>query len=221
LFGKLRARSRLGVVINIVPPVGTARRGRSCRVEGCLWAIEKTRAWCCCTFGAKTNVIDFGSGGTRIAIFLQDNWIFYTASEKKKIVYFHNRRCSARAHLDSRLSYRFALTCSGQWNRPSHLQLPPQLRPSCLGLDPPLQSPALVAWRAAVLRLWGGRGRRRFRRYFLYRCRRKQRRSLVRFPQVSHCRYKPNTSLSHTSNSGPVAPIIISCCRCCLPRRAE
>ena len=97
-----------------MPPIGTARRGRSCRVEGCLWAIEKTRAWCCCTFGAKTNVIDFGSGGTRIAIFLQDNWIFYTASEKKLVVYFHNRRCSARAHLDSRLSYRFALTCSGR-----------------------------------------------------------------------------------------------------------
>jgi hypothetical protein len=42
------------------------------------------------------------------------------------------------AHLDSRLSYRFALTCSGRQSHPSHLQLPPQLRPSCLGLDPPL-----------------------------------------------------------------------------------
>jgi hypothetical protein len=54
--------------------------------------------------------------------------------QKKLAVYFHNRRCGARAHLDSCLSYRFALTCSGQWNRPSHLQLP-QLRP---GLDPSL-----------------------------------------------------------------------------------
>jgi hypothetical protein len=140
--------------------------------------------------------------------------------QKKLVVYFHNRRGSARAHLDSCRSYRFALTCSGQWNCPSHLQLPPQLRPSCLGLDPPLQSPALVAWRAAVLRLWGGRGRRRFRHHLSCRCVRKQCRSLVRSPQVSHCRYKPNTSPLHTSNSGPVAPII-SCCRCCWPRRAE
>ena len=69
--------------------------------------------------------------------------------------------------------------------------------------------------------MWGGRGRRRFRHHLSCRCVRKQCRSLVRFPQVSHCRYKPNTSLSHTSNSGPVAPIIISCCRCCWPQRAE
>jgi len=65
--------------------------------------------------------------------------------QKKMVVYFYNRTCSARAYLDSRLSYRFALTCSGRQSRPSPLKLPPQLRPSCLGLDPPLRSPALVA----------------------------------------------------------------------------
>jgi hypothetical protein len=67
LFRKRQARSRLGEVINIVPPIGTARRRRSCRVDSCLWAIERTRV-CFCTFGAKTNVIDFGFGGTRVAI---------------------------------------------------------------------------------------------------------------------------------------------------------
>jgi hypothetical protein len=65
-----------------MPPIGAIRRGRSGRVNGYRWAIEKTRAWCCYTFGTKTNVIDFGFGGTRVAISLQDNWIFYTASEK-------------------------------------------------------------------------------------------------------------------------------------------
>ena len=141
--------------------------------------------------------------------------------QKKLVVYFHNRRCSARAYLDSRLSYRFALPCSGRQSRPSPLKLTPQLRPSCLGLDPPLQNPALVAWRAVVLRLWGGRGRRRFRHHLSCRCVRKQCRSLVRFPHVSHYRYKPNTSPSHTANSGPVAPIIIGCCRRCWSQRAK
>jgi hypothetical protein len=69
-----------------------------------------------------------------------------TPRQKKLVVYFHNRRCGARAHLDSRPSYRFALTCSGRQSRLSPLKLPPQLRPSCLGLDSPLRSPALVAW---------------------------------------------------------------------------
>jgi hypothetical protein len=68
LFRKPQARSRLEEVINIVPPIGTARRGRSCRVDGCLWAIEKSSAWCYCTFGAKTNVIGFGFGGTQVAV---------------------------------------------------------------------------------------------------------------------------------------------------------
>jgi hypothetical protein len=45
---------------------------------------------------------------------------------------------NGRAYSDSRLSYRFALTCSGRQSRPSPLKLPPQLRPSCPGLDPPL-----------------------------------------------------------------------------------
>jgi len=40
------------------------------------------------------------------------------------------------AHLDSRLSCRFALICSGRQSHPSHLQLRPQLRLSYLGLDP-------------------------------------------------------------------------------------
>jgi hypothetical protein len=84
-----------------------------------------------------------------------------------------------RAHLDSCLSYRFALTCSGRQSRPSPLKLPPQLRPSCLSLDPPLQSPALAAWRAAVLRLWGGRGHCPFRHHLSCRCVRKQCWSLV------------------------------------------
>jgi hypothetical protein len=55
-------------VIDIVLSIGT-RKGRSCRVDGSLWAIEKT---CIrhCIFGTKTNVIDFGFsfGGTRIVI---------------------------------------------------------------------------------------------------------------------------------------------------------
>lgn len=61
-----------------------------------------------------------------------------TPPEKKLVVYFHYRRCSARAHVESRLSYRFALTCSGRQSRPSPLMLPPQLRLSRLGLDSPL-----------------------------------------------------------------------------------
>ena len=68
LFRKPQARSRLGEVINIVPPIGTARRRRNCRVDGCLWVIEKSSAWYCCTFGAKTNVIGFGFGGTQVAV---------------------------------------------------------------------------------------------------------------------------------------------------------
>ena len=42
--------------------------GWSCRADGCLWAMEKSSAWCCCTFGAKTNVIGFGFGGTQVAV---------------------------------------------------------------------------------------------------------------------------------------------------------
>ena len=75
-----------------------------------------------------------------------------TSRQKKLAVYFHDRRWSARAYLDSRLSHRNVLTCSGRQSPPS-LKLPPQLRPSCLGLDPPLWSPALVAWWAAIFRL--------------------------------------------------------------------
>lgn len=37
-----------------------------------------------------------------------------TPRQKKLAVYFHNRRCSVRAYLDSRLSQRFVLTCSGR-----------------------------------------------------------------------------------------------------------
>jgi hypothetical protein len=87
LIGKLQARSRLGEVINIVPPIG-AGRSRSCRVDGILWAIEKTRIRRC-TFGT-TNNIDFGFGGTRIVISQQDNWIIYTVSEKS-VAYFHDK----------------------------------------------------------------------------------------------------------------------------------
>jgi hypothetical protein len=69
---------------------------------------------------------------------------------------------SGRAHLGCRQSYRLVLTRGGQWHRPSHLQLPPQLLAPCgLGWGQLLQSPALVAWRAAVFRRWEGRGRRR------------------------------------------------------------
>ncbi len=64
LFHRWQVRRRLGEVINIVPPIGTARRGRSCRVDGYLWAMEKSSAWYCGTFGAKTNVMGFGFGGT-------------------------------------------------------------------------------------------------------------------------------------------------------------
>jgi hypothetical protein len=74
LFGKPQARSRLGEVINIEPSIGT-RRSRSCRVDGSLWAIEKPRIRRC-TFGTKTNVIDFGFEGTRIIISQQGDWIF-------------------------------------------------------------------------------------------------------------------------------------------------
>ena len=126
---------------------------------------------------------------------------------------------SGRAHLGYRQSYRPVPTRGGQWHRPSHLQLTPQLLAPCgPGWGQVLQSPALVAWRAAIFRRWEGRGRRR---RFLYRCRRKQCRSLVRIPQVSQCCYKPNPALSHTSNSGPVDPIAICCCRRCWSRRAE
>ena len=89
LFRRRQAQRCLGEVINIVPSIGTTRRGRSCRVDSCLWAIEKAHAWRCCTFGAKTVVIDFGFGGTRVTISLQDNWIFY-AMLGKLVVYFHD-----------------------------------------------------------------------------------------------------------------------------------
>ena len=46
-------------------------------------------AWYCCTFGAKINVIDFGFGGTRVAISLE-NWIFYTVLAKLAL-HFHDR----------------------------------------------------------------------------------------------------------------------------------
>jgi len=59
-----------------------------------------------------------------------------TPHQKKLAVYFHNRRCSVSAYLDSRLSHRFVLTCSGRQSPPSPLKVPPQLRPSCPGLDP-------------------------------------------------------------------------------------
>jgi hypothetical protein len=42
---------------------------------------------------------------------LASGFVLSTLRQKKLIVYFHNRRCSARAYLDSRLSYCFALTC--------------------------------------------------------------------------------------------------------------
>lgn len=137
LFRKLQAQRRLGEVINIVPSIGTARRGRSCRIDGCLWAVEKSSAWCCCTFGAKTNVIGFGFGGTQVAVAQEDNWIIYTVSENWPSISTIEGVVGA-AHLDSRLSYRFALTCSGQQSHPLHLSLPTQLRWSCLALDPRL-----------------------------------------------------------------------------------
>jgi hypothetical protein len=106
-----------------MPPIGTTRRGQSCRVDDCLWALEKTSVGFY-SFGIQTDIINCGSGGTRIAISLQDKWIFCTVLEKQ-VIYFHNRRCSARTHLDSRLSYRFVLTRSGRQSRPSPVKLPP------------------------------------------------------------------------------------------------
>jgi len=113
LFRKRQARRGLGGGINIVTPIGTTRRDRSCRVDGCLWAIEKSSAWCCCTFGAKTNVIGFGFGGTQVAISPQDNWIFYTASEKLA-VHFHNRGCSG--HGSPRLPPKLSLCADLLWS---------------------------------------------------------------------------------------------------------
>lgn len=95
LFCKPQARSRLGDVINIVPPIGIARRRRSCRVDGFLWVIEKSSAWCCCTFGAKINLIGIGFGGTQVAVAKEDNWIIYTVSGKFA-VHFHRGGCSGR-----------------------------------------------------------------------------------------------------------------------------
>jgi hypothetical protein len=65
-FGKPQARSRLGEVIDIVPSIWTRRRGRSCRVDGSLWAIEKTRIRRC-TFGvgitaAVATLVGYTSG---------------------------------------------------------------------------------------------------------------------------------------------------------------
>ena len=65
LFGKPQAQCRLGEVINIVPPIGIGRGGRSCRVGGSLWAVEKTLV-CCYSFGTRTTVIDFGFRGTQV-----------------------------------------------------------------------------------------------------------------------------------------------------------
>lgn len=49
-------------VIIIVPYIGI-ESGRSCRVDGILWTIEITCVWLC-TFGTRTNVVDFGFTGT-------------------------------------------------------------------------------------------------------------------------------------------------------------
>jgi hypothetical protein len=68
-------------VINIVPPIEIGRRGRSYRVDGSLWAIEKALV-CYRTLGTKATIIDFGFGGTRVVISQQDNWIFYAILEK-------------------------------------------------------------------------------------------------------------------------------------------
>lgn len=61
-----------------------------------------------------------------------------TPRQKQLAVCFHNRRCSLCAYLDFRPSHWFVLACSGRQRPPSPLMLPPPLRPSCLGLDPPL-----------------------------------------------------------------------------------
>jgi hypothetical protein len=45
---------------------------RKRRIDGIIWAIKKTRA-SPCTFSTKTNIIDFGFGGTRVVISMQDN----------------------------------------------------------------------------------------------------------------------------------------------------
>jgi len=89
LFGKPQALCRLGEVINIVPPIGIGRRGRSCRVGGSLWAIEKTLV-CCYSFGTRTTVINFSFRGTQVVTAQQHNWIFYAMLEKL-VVYFHDR----------------------------------------------------------------------------------------------------------------------------------
>src|SRR3954447_15306033 len=86
LFGKLQAWS-LEEVINIVPSIEIGR-SRSCRVNGSLWAIEKILV-CCYTFGTETNIIDFGSRGTRVVTAQQHNWIFYAMLGK--LVYFHGK----------------------------------------------------------------------------------------------------------------------------------
>jgi hypothetical protein len=45
---------------------------RKRRIDGIIWAIKKTRA-SPCTFSTKNNIIDFGFGGTRVVISMQDN----------------------------------------------------------------------------------------------------------------------------------------------------
>jgi hypothetical protein len=63
LFRAPQALCRLGEVINIVPSIEIGRRGRSYRVDGSLWAIEKARVYYY-TLGTKTTVIDFDFRGT-------------------------------------------------------------------------------------------------------------------------------------------------------------
>ena len=124
-----------------------------------------------------------------------------------------------RTHLDYRLNYHLTLTCYSRWSRLSPLKLPPQLLALCgLGSSPPSQSPPFLAWYTAGLRLWGDRHRRRRRRRRrppLRRCRRRRYRSLLRFPQITHGRYRPNISISeHTLNARPVISAVISCHHC-------
>jgi hypothetical protein len=65
----VQLRRRIGGVIDIVPPIGTTWRYRSCRVDVSLRAIDKPGVWLC-TLGAKADIMDFDIGGTRVAIFM-------------------------------------------------------------------------------------------------------------------------------------------------------
>jgi hypothetical protein len=113
----------------------------------------------------------------------------------EKLVVISTTEGSGRAHLDYRLSHRLVVTRYRHESRLSPLQLHHQLRRLCCpDAGPPLQSPPSVARYTRSLRRWEGRCRCRRR----HRCRRRPCQSLLRFPQVSHRYYKPNTSRSQS-----------------------